>query len=530
MNFGKNMGAAVVAAGLAFSALLNGTVAGRAAAPHASSVLTVSFPYQPDTMDPAVGGQTIQFQILRNMLDTLVFMMPNGKIVPDLATSWKISQGGKLYTFTLRKGVKFQDGTPFTAQAYVDYFKRVMDPNTHSTSALSGLGTNFAGATARGKYTLLLHLKASYAPLLTNLAQPQEGVVSPTAVAKYGTSFGEHVVGTGPYMMASWVKGSSMTLVRNPHYHWAPPALKHNGPATLAKLVYHFVTADQARVDELETGQAQIADSVPGIQFKALKKNPSFHAIPVSLGGTGVLGFFNCSKWPTNSKAVREAILYSINRPGVVKLADAGAYPLVHGPLQKGMLGYEDSKFKNMYPYDPAKAAAILKKAGWSKVNGIWTKNGKQLTLSIISIPVEDLTDLAQAIQGYLKAAGMNATLTQLARSAWYSAWQNGTENLSTAWLSGLDSDDLRSTWAEGAPFNWSKYHNARVTHLLVRASIITNPKKRAALYEQAETILMNDAATIPLRENDDLVVMARTVKGVIYSGGNMDFYQTTVK
>lgn len=531
---GRAASSIVVGGALVLSVLAGGVPRGHAMAVHRSGgTLTVAFPYQPDTMDPAVGGQTIQFQIDANILDTLVFALPSGKITPDLATSWKITNGGKTYTFTLRKGVKFQDGTPFDAQAYVAYFKRVMDPATKSTSALSGLGGPggpFQGATAKGKYTLVLHLNKPYPPLLTNLSQPQEGVVSPTAVAKEGTGFGEHIVGTGPFMVQNWQKGSSLTLVRNPHYAWAPPALKHKGPAYLSSIVFDFVTADQARVDELQTGQAQVADSVPGIQYKALKSSGNFHVAALSLGGTGVYAFMNNSKFPTNDQAVREAILYSINRPGVLKLADAGAYPQNYGPLQRGMLGFEGTKFKSMYAYNPAKAAQILKKDGWAKVNGIWTRGGQKLTIQIISIPVEDLTDLAQAIQGYLKQAGMDATLTQLARSAWYTAWQNGDENMSTTWLSGFDPDILRSNWVGGQPFNWNKFDNPKVDAYLLKASTLTNRKVRATLYERAEDIIMAKAAEVPLRENDDLVATAKSLKGYNVTNGDMLYTNATVR
>lgn len=519
----------VVVAGISLSALL-GTQTGAAATPKAGGgSLTIAFPYQPDTLDPVVGSQTIQSQIDRHIFDTLVWELPNGRITPLLATNWKISNKGKTYTFLLRHGVTFQDGTRFDATAVVDDLRRIEAPSSHAGSSLAALGP-FKSAKAVGPYKLIISMKTAYGPLLTNLSEPPLGIVSPASVKKYGSSVGEHPIGTGPFELSKWNKGSNLILVRNPHYNWGPPALHVHGPAKLAQITYDFIQSGQTRVQELQTGQAQVVDSTPALYFKTFKGNSSYRTIADSLGGSGEYAILNNKKWPTNSFAVRQAILYSVNRAGVIKLADAGVYPVLGGPLQRGMLGY-DTAFNHWYAYSPSRAAKILKAHGWKKVSGIWTKNGRKLSLVLTAISgVEDLPTLMEAIQGYLNKAGFVTKLEEMAEPAWNANWTRGDENMTSTWFTGVDPDILRETWTPSQPFDWNKYSNPNVTRLLDAAATITNPARRAKMYRQAETIIMSQAATMPLHENDDLIVMSSRLTGVKFSGGIMVLYTASLK
>jgi len=522
--------AAVAALSLSFLAGAFG-VSAQAASHRAASgggSLTIAFSQEPDTLDPSVTGLTAVAQIDRNIVDTLVWITPTGQYEPDLATSWKITNGGKTYTFQLRKGVTFTDGTPFNAQAVVYNFDRIMNPATKSISAIGAMGP-FQSATATGPYTVVVQMKSAYAPFLTNLGAPTLGMQSPTAMKKEGANYGLHPVGSGPFMVQSYTPNSSLVLVRNPNYNWAPPYLKVNGPAKLAKITYDIELSGQTRVDQLLSGAAQVVDAAPALYYKKLASS-GFTQYPVPIPGAGAYAVINNSKWPTNQLAVRQAILYFINRPGLIDLADQGVYPVVWGPLQPGTLGY-DPAFTGMYAYNPAKGAQVLEKAGWKKVNGIWTKGGKQLTIAITNIAgIQDIPDLAVGIQSYLQKAGMKVTIQQFNDNAWHAANVKGIENITPLEFSDTDPDLLRIEFTPGQYFNWSKYSNPAVTKLLLAAEVNSNPKSRLQEYYKAETILMNDAAMIPEHENADLMLMKSTVKGVIdYFGGDPDYYQATV-
>jgi peptide/nickel transport system substrate-binding protein len=519
---------------LAVSVVATASIAASAAgATHNSAAsggtLTIAFSQDLDTLDPAVTGTTAVNEIDVNVFDTLAYDLPNGNPTPDLATSWKVSDGGRVYTLQLRKGVTFTDGTPFNAAAVVFNFERILNPATKAVGAQTAIGP-LKSAKATGEYTVVLTFSAPFPAFASYMGSDNLGMQSPTAIKKEGANYGLHPVGTGPFMVQSYRPDSSLVLVRNPKYDWAPPALKHNGPAKLAKIVFDLVEDNGTRVDEYLSGQAQELDATPPLYYKKLGGVPGNVKFPVPIPGAGEYAAINNAKWPTNQLAVRQAILYDVNRPGLVEFADQGQYPVSWGPLQVGTPGY-DPALNNMYPYDPAKGAEVLEKAGWKKVNGIWTKDGKKLTLLITTISAyQDLPDFAVGIQGYLQKAGMVVTIKEYGGTEWLSNTVKGVENITPLWLSNTNPDLLRLLFTPGEYFNWSMYNNPTVTKILDEAEVNTNPTSRLQQYDKAQTLLMQQAVMLPERVNEDLILLKSTVKGVIdYFGGNPYYYETTV-
>jgi peptide/nickel transport system substrate-binding protein len=488
--------------------------------------LTVAYATAPDTLNPAQSGATATKALLRNVFDSLTYVTPDGKVTPWLATSWTISNGGKTYTFHLRHGVTFHDGTPFDAPAVVYNIKYIEAPSTHAPTGVTLLGP-YQSITALDKYTVVYTLKARFVPLLAYLAKPDLGIQSPTAIAKYGTQLGVHPIGTGPFEFVSYVRPTILTLKRNPGYNWAPAALHQNGPAKLDGLVFDIITSGNVRVDELQTGQAQLVGTVPPLFYKTLKQNPSYQSLVVPIDGSGVQSFMNTTKWPTNSVAVRQAILYSIDKVGVIKLADAGQYPPTWGPLQQGTIGY-DPNLNGMYAYNPAKAAQLLQADGWRKVNGIWTKNNQKLTLQLTEIAqAGDFDDMATAEQGYLQKAGMIVNIQALAATGWDASNTNGTFNVTgPLQFSNLDPDLLRQMLTPGQFFDWSRFNNPTVTKLVTQATQVQDIAKRVQLYWQAQKTIMDQAIMVPIRFNEDLELMSSRVHGVLVTkGGYTDYY-----
>lgn len=292
------------------------------------------------------------------------------------------------------------------------------------------------------------------------------------------------------------------------------------------------MTSGKVRVDELQTGQAQIAAGVPPLFFKALKANPAYQPLYVPIDGSGVYSVINNGAWPTNDPAVRKAILLSIDKVGVIKLADAGQYAPTWGPLQKGTIGY-NAALDGMYAYNPAKAAQILASDGWKKVGGIWTKNGKKLTLQITAIAqAGDFTDMATAQQGYLQKAGMVVSVRALAGTAWEANNTRGAFNLTGPLQFSLDDPDLlRVMLTPGQFFNWARFNNPEATKLILKAGAINDLSQRVTLYHQAQKIIMDEAAMLPMRYNEDLQLAASNLRGVVVTkGGFSDYYTAYFK
>ncbi len=477
-----------------------------------------------DTLNPATTGNRDVGPVDVNLFQTLVWMTPDFKIKPDLATSWSISPDKKTYTFNLRQDVTFHDGTPFDAAAVVANFHYISAKTTQSKIALGLLG-HCTSAKATAQYTLQVTCSAPYAPLLAQLTEPYLGIQSPTAIKKYGPDLGLHPTGTGPFVFVSYAPGQTLVIKRNDAFKWGPEATGHTGPPDIAQITFDFVTSPQARINQFQSGQSIMMQETPGIFWNVLQKTGRYNAIPVPISGMGIFAPIDAGTWPTNDLAVRKAIMYAVDKTGVVKLADAGAHPLNNTPLEKGMTGY-DPALASMYQYDPAKAADLLKADGWTKTGKFWQKDGKTLAIKITTISTStEYPLLAQAIQGYLRRFGMEASVEPLATPAWLAANIRGYMSLTPLQYIAVDPDALHFWFLPDQYFNWSHFTGLELTKLLIEGQHEFDAAKRIAIYDRAQKIIMDEAIEMPIHQNVDLVMTDKTLTGLTWSGGGFEYF-----
>lgn len=486
--------------------------------------IVVGWAEPPDSLNPVTTGARDVGPLDLNLFNTLVWITPDFKITPDLASSWTLSPDGKTLTLQLRHDVTFHDGTPFNAAAVVANVAYITDPKTQSKSALGRLGP-CKTAKATGEYTVELSCTQPYAPLLAHLATPDLGIQSPTAIRKWGKDLGLHPTGTGPFRFVSYTPNQSLVIARNDAYHWGPAATGHSGPPDIAQITFDIVPNSQARINQFQSGQSVMMQETPGVFWNALKASGRFNAVPVPISGMGIFAPINASLWPTNDLAVRKAIMFAVDKQGISRLADAGAHPILNTPLEEGMTGYDPS-LENLYSYDPAKAAALLKADGWTKTGKFWEKDGKPLTIKLTAIAtVPEYPLLAQAIQGYLLNFGMDATVQQLATPAWLAANIKGQINMTTLQFVDDDPDALHFWFLPGQYFNWSHYTNPRLTELLTEGEQVTDPGKRIAIYKAAQKIIMEQAIEMPVHQNIDLVMTSKKLTGLTWEGGGYEYF-----
>ena len=191
--------------------------------------------------------------IMQNVLECLVYEHPTThEIVPGLATEWEISPDGKVYTFKLRKDVKFHDGTPFDAYAVKKTYDRYSDSRIASPSFMGLFGSNYLGTEVIDKYTVQIKFSAPFAPFIVNLGESFCGIISPATLDKYPEDIGSHISGTGPFMVKEVVPKDHITLVRNENYHGHAPAFyKHQGKAYLDSVTFKHITEESTRVAAL---------------------------------------------------------------------------------------------------------------------------------------------------------------------------------------------------------------------------------------------------------------------------------------
>ncbi|PDT63945.1 hypothetical protein CO683_41445 [Bradyrhizobium ottawaense] len=484
--------------------------------------LTIGWGSTIDTFNPAMSPIRDAAPIIANIFDTLVWATPDYKMTPHLATSWNISQDGKIYTFDLRKGVTFHDGTLFNAAAVVANFDYITDKDTQARS-LPLLGP-CTSAKALDEYTVQVSCSEAYSPLLGQLSSPYFGMQSPTAIKEYGKELGQHPIGTGPFVFSSYKPNESVVLRRNETYDWNPPALKRAGPPDIASVTFQIVPNSLARVSQFLAGQSQMIQKTPGIYWNLWKNDRRYTELSVPVAGLGIFAVLNTKRFPTDDLAVRKAIQYAVDKKAVMQLAEAGAYPVSNTPLQEGMIGYDPS-LANSYPFDPQKAAALLTEAGWKKTGQFWEKDGKTLSLKLTVISTRPSYQMiAQAVQGFLRQAGMDVQIEPLAVSAWFAGSINGDFSLTPLQLAGFDPSALNRFFLPNENFTWSKFSDPTLIDLLLQGQREMDENKRVDIYRKAQQIITDNAVLMPIHQNNDLVVVSNKLKGVIYSGGGYEY------
>jgi peptide/nickel transport system substrate-binding protein len=453
-----------------------------------------------DTMDPQVTNFDSTIRVTLNICEPLVWEPEPGKFVPGLAESWQISDDAKTYTFKLKQGVKFHDGTPFNADAVKFTFDRVLDPATKAGQSHDQLGP-YDHTEVVDDHTVKVVMKQGYAPLLTNL-NGYLGIVSPTAVKKDPAAFARAPIGTGPFMFKEWVPKDHITLVKNPDYNWGSSFFKHTGPAYLDQVIFKIIPEPSVRTGALKSGEIQYADDIDPLEYQALKGDPKFVVIEKGQPGSGWVWLLNTtSKGPISDPQVRLAIEYGIDREGLNKSVFQGLNKVAFSPLMQPTFGY-DASTEQIYSFDPDKAKQILDAAGWKAgADGIREKDGQKLAIDFPIISRPNDKAMAESIQASLRDVGIDVKVTPVERAAYTDLRKQNKYDAGFMWFSYGDPDVLRTIFhsANVDAFNRAKYQVPEVDKLLEDAAATTDNAKRAQLYAQIQQRVLKDTVVVPL-------------------------------
>jgi oligopeptide transport system substrate-binding protein len=346
------------------------------------------------SLDPALAGYDVASWSATNAVYSALVDYDTGlTLKPDLAKTWTVSPDQKTYTFHLRPGVTFSDGSPLTSADVVYSLQREIAPATASPGAYlfndivgatefaSGKSKTVSGLTTPDASTVVIQLQNPEPYFIKILAMPYARVMSPAQVAKYGQSISQHPLGSGPFMLQSWVPGQKLVLTRNPHYF-------EPGKPYLNTVEVDLNVNDQTRVLEFERGDLSITD-IPAAAYTQLALDPKYNKYMVTNqdATTYFLGMKSNAK-PFNNVQVRQALNYAVDKKHLVQLLN-GRATVANGFVPPSLPGY-DPKAKG-YPYDPAKAKKMLAAAGYP--NGfsseIWTQNDDQSVRTVQSLASE---------------------------------------------------------------------------------------------------------------------------------------------
>jgi peptide/nickel transport system substrate-binding protein len=485
-----------------------------------------------DTLDPQVTNFDTSIRVTLNVCEPLVWEPEPGKFMPALAEKWEISPDATVYTFSLKKGVKFHDATPFNGAAVKFTFDRVVDPATKAGQSHDQLGP-YDHTEVLDDYTIKVVMKQPYAPLLTNL-NGYLGIVSPSAVQKMGMAdFARHPVGTGPFMFKEWVNKDHVTLVRNPDYTWGSPMFKNTGPARVDQVTFKIIPEPSVRTGTLKTGETHLIDEVDPLEYANLKNDKNFGMIMKGQPGSGwILMLNSTSTGAISDPAVRTAMEYAVDRDGVNQSVFQGLNKPAWSPLMRPTFAYDPST-EQIYSFDPEKAKQMLDAAGWTMgSDGIRAKDGKRLEIAfpIISRPRDNA--MAQSVQASLHDVGIDLKVDPLERAAAREAYQQNRYDVSFMWFSYGDPDVLRTLFhsANVGAFNRSKYQIPDVDKMLEDAAGSTDASHRADVYKQIQQRVLKDTAIVPLVDTIVYNAKRAEVQGEILDALASYFYLNDVQ
>ncbi|WP_342361802.1 ABC transporter substrate-binding protein [Terrarubrum flagellatum] len=481
------------------------------------------------TMFPGRNTDAGGMDVYLNSCETLVELTPQSEIRPVLAESWTTSEDKKTVTFKLRQGVTFHDGTPFNAEAVAFVFDEAIAKKFLYVSLLEGLQK----VVADSEYQASFRLAAPSAALINNLAYRTMCIFSPAAYkAKGEEGLGSNIIGTGPFIQTEYAKGEYALFKKNDKY-W------QKGKPYLDSIRILFVPDITTRLAMLESGEVDRIAGVPNFDIPrvAKDKNIALRTMP-SLQQHYVV--INNTVKPLDDPKVRQALNYAVDKAGIVQSVFAGiGATLSQAPtLSPGVFGFADMREPGqatIFPFDIAKAKALLKEAGYEdKGDGLKDAQGKQLSLKLYGrkAGVGDY-EIAQLVKTFLEKIGVKVELTVLESATFSAALSVGPKDAKydlaiLSWtVPTADPDEpmmyMTHTKAwKPAGANRMFFSNPETDRLAEEAHVESDPVKRAAIVKQWMAALLKLAPVIYL-PTVNLTDATRTyVHGGVYYPANV--------
>ena len=457
-----------------------------AAPPAAPTTFRIAVGIDPDTLDPAQYTTTTVINMVEYMAETLIVTDKDGNPIPQLLTKWEISDDSLEYTFYLRKGVTFHDGTVMDAEAVKWNLDRILDPDVQV--AIRGPFTAIEEVEVVDEYTIKLHLSQPFAPMISAFSLGTASIVSPASVDLEGNSY-ENIaqpVGTGPYIFKERVKGERIVVTRNENYWGEQPYYD--------EVVFRIVPEAATRESLLLAGQVDLIILPPISDLPALQQNPDVEVLLAPSDRTIFIAI-NTTDEVLSDVRVRQALNYAVDKQAIIDSVLFGAAEPMDAPMAPALFGYCP---QTSYEYNPEKAKELLAEAG-----------AEGIELDFISPTGRYVQDFqaSQAIAGYLSEVGVKASVSTMDWPSYIAAIttppEENTQDLHfLGWAPAyLDSAQqmlqFDSSQAPPNGLETSFYSNSEVDDLLSAAGQETDPEARKDLYCQAAEIIWNEAPWI---------------------------------
>jgi ABC-type transport system substrate-binding protein len=482
----------------------------------AANTLTFLFAGDTNRLDPPAMDAQEGFIATTAMYEGLVrYKSGSTDVEPALAEKWDISPDGTQYIFHLKPGVKFHDGSPLTAEAAAFTFDREINKDNPLYQEAQGdyggfpyIGDYISNVVTKveavGDLDVKFTLNRKFSPLLSNLAIPPGFIISMEALKKYGKGINENPVGTGPFRFVEWKKDDHITVEAFDGYWGNKPKLQ--------RIVFQPVPEPSVRALKIQNGEADVTWAVDPKDVPTLKGQANTDVLEQP--GLNVnMAEFNLNKPENQNKALRQAMNYAINKQELADKLYSGAGTPASGVLPATSWAF-NADIKG-YPYDPEKATALLKEAGY---------NGQTIVLNTYTIARgynPQGSKLAEAVQQYLDSVGIKAEI-QTGEWTQYRADRRASKLNITfgGWQADTgDPENFLGVFFHSANkggVNTSFYGTPEVDQLLNQANEETDQAKRKDLFNQAERRIVDDAPWLFVGHMKQQAALRKRVQGFV--------------
>lgn len=424
-----------------------------------------------DTCETVSGDQSmLKYHVFSRLFTFNEGMEPE----PDLVIGESISEDGTEWTFELREGVTFHDGTPLNAEAVAYTIERMESEGCGQYALFEPI----AEVRVEGETTITLVTDGLFPALRNNLAHPDAAIISPTSHQELGADWGQNPVGSGPYVFEEWVSGDHITLIRNDDYYGDQPFFE--------TINFTFVTDDTSRALAIDTGEADVALRILPTDVERLSANPDLTIGQVV--GRSMIYPMKVTEGPFSDVRVRQAANYAVDKQTIIERVLFGAGT----PSQSLVEAVQWSIPVGLYEYDPDRARQLLQEAG---------AEGVEITLLSPSSRYPSDVEVGQAVTGYLREAGFTVNLEALADwptyvetveqgnfDLFFLGWGGSTGDPDNAFRRLLHTSNAGQLWNPGG------YSNPEVDRLIDEGGSEFDLAARQAAYEEIQRIVWEDA------------------------------------
>ncbi|WP_071673155.1 ABC transporter substrate-binding protein [Nioella nitratireducens] len=425
--------------------------------------ITLGMVLEPPNLDPTGGAAAaIDEVVYANVFEGLTRFASDGSVIPGLAESWDISDDGMTYTFHLRDGVTFHDGTTFTAEDAVFSLDRARADG--STNAQPGLFADIASTEAVDDTTLVVTLAQPNGSFLFNMAWGDAVMVAPESAETNATA----PVGTGPFAFDEWVQGDRVDLSRNPDYWGDPVALEH--------ATFRFISDPNAAFAAMMAGDVDAFPNFPAPEtLSQFEADPRFNVIVGSTEGETILSTNNQADHLGDVR-VREAIAHAINRQDIIDGAMFGYGTPIGTHFAPHNPDYID--LTDLSAYDPDRSRALLAEAG-----------AEGITLRLMLPPPSYARRGGEIVASQLRAVGLDIEVTNLEWAQWLEQVFRG-HDFDLTIVSHTEPMDIG---IYGRDDYYFQYHNPDFNAVMDELTATTDPAARSDLLQQAQRIISED-------------------------------------